>query len=141
MNTDEERLEKINQITEKIIGCAFAVANTLGVGFLEKVYENALAHELTNKGLCVDQQRPVDVYYQDKVVVVYVADLVVEDCVPVELKAAKALDEAHRSQCINHLRATGYRIGLLINFGTPKIEIKRIANPLASSIPCNSPCS
>lgn len=131
MNADQQQQERINQITEKIIGCAFSIANTLGVGFLEKVYENALAHELKKKGLRVDQQRPVDVYYDERVVGVYVADLVVEDCVPVELKAAKGLDEAHRAQCINHLRATGFQIGLLINFGTPKIEIKRIANPLA----------
>jgi GxxExxY protein len=129
MNTDEERIEQINQITEKIIGAAFQVANQLGVGFLEKVYENALAHELRKSGLRVDLQRPVDVYYDDIVVGVYIADLIVEDCVPVELKAVKALDDAHRAQCINHLRATGFRIGLLINFGTPKIEIKRIANP------------
>ncbi len=133
MNTDQQREERINQITERIIGCAYSIANTLGVGFLEKVYANALAHELTKSGLRVDQQRPVDVYYDDHVVGVYVADLVVEDCVPVELKAAKALDDAHRAQCINHLRATGYQIGLLINFGTPRIEIKRIVNPLAQS--------
>jgi GxxExxY protein len=129
MNTDEERLEQINQITEKIIGAAFQVSNQLGIGFLEKVYENALAHELRKNGLRVEQQRPVDVYYDDVVVGVYIADLVVEGCVPVELKAAKALDDAHRAQCINHLRATGFCIGLLINFGTAKIEIKRIANP------------
>jgi GxxExxY protein len=130
MNTDWDKLERINQITDKIIGGAFDVANELGVGFLEKVYENALAHELRKQGLQVDQQRPVDVYYDGIIVGVYVADLIVEGIVPVELKATKALDQAHRAQCLNHLRATGFQIGLLINFGTPRIEIKRIANPL-----------
>jgi GxxExxY protein len=130
MNTDEGQLERINQITEKVIGAAFKVANALGIGFLEKVYENALAHELRKSGLQVEQQRPVDVYYDGIEVGVYIADLVVEGTVPVELKAAKALDAAHHAQCINHLRASGFRIGLLINFGTPKIEIKRLANPI-----------
>src|SRR5262249_47931964 len=130
MNTDAHRLEQINQITEKIIGCAFKVANTLGIGFLEKVYENALAHELRKADLHVEQQRPLDVSYDGIVVGVYVADIIVENCVPIELKSAKAIDDAHMAQCINHLRATGYPIELLINFGTPKIEIKRIANPL-----------
>jgi GxxExxY protein len=129
MSTDFGDEERINTITEKIIGAAFHVANELGVGFLEKVYENALAHELRKVRLHVDQQRPVDVYYDGVVVGVYIADLIVDGCVPVELKSAKALDDAHRAQCINHLRATGFHIGLLINFGTPKIEIKRIANP------------
>ena len=129
MDTDTEKIERINQITERVIGAAFKVANALGVGFLEKVHENALAHELRKSGLQVEQQRPVDVYYDGVVVGVYIADLIVEGFVPVELKAAKALDDAHRAQCLNHLRATGFQIGLLINFGTPKIEIKRMANP------------
>jgi GxxExxY protein len=131
MNADEEQMERINAITEGVIGCAFKVANELGIGFLEKVYENALAHDLRKQGLKVEQQRPVDVYYDDVIVGVYVVDLLVENIVPLELKSAKALDDAHKAQCINHLRATGFQIGLLINFGTPKIEIKRIANPLA----------
>ena len=91
MNTDFEAQDRINGITEKIIGAAFQVANELGVGFLEKVYENALAHELRTVGLQVDQQRPVDVYYDGVVVGVYVADLIVEACVPVELKVSQSL--------------------------------------------------
>src|ERR1044072_7616695 len=110
MNTDRVVL---NRLSEKIIGCAFVVSNTLGVGFLEKVYENALAHELRKIGLQVEQQRPVDVDYDGVVVGVYVADLIVEGCVPIELKAAKGLEQAHRAQCLNHLRATGYKVGLL----------------------------
>jgi GxxExxY protein len=130
MDTDENRLQQINSITEKIIGGAFKVANALGVGFLEKVYENSLSHELRKAGLHVEQQKSIDVIYDGVVVGLYVPDLFVENCIPVELKCAKALDDAHLAQCINHLRATGCPIELLINFGTPKIEIKRIANPL-----------
>ena len=85
---------------------------------------------MRKNGLEVDQQRPVDVYYDGVVVGVYVADLIVEGTVPIELKSAKAIDDAHKAQCLNHLRATGYQIGLLINFGTPKIEIKRMINPV-----------
>jgi GxxExxY protein len=130
MNTDGHELDRINQITEKIIGAAFKVANTLGIGFLEKVYENSLSHELRKAGLHVEQQKSIDVLYDGVVVGLYIADLIVEDIVPVELKSAKSLDDTHLAQCINHLRATGYPIELLINFGTPKLEIKRIANPL-----------
>jgi len=129
MNTDESRLERVNNITQQIIGAAFKVANTLGAGFLEKVYENALAHELRKSGLVVEPQKPIDVVYDCVIVGQYFADLVVENLVLIELKAAKALDDIHMAQCLNHLRATGHPIELLINFGTPRIEIKRIANP------------
>lgn len=115
-------------LTRRIIGCAFAVSNTLGAGFLEKVYENALAYELRKAGLQVEQQKAIHVVYDDVVVGEYVADLVVGGEVIVELKAAKALDEIHYAQCLNYLRATGLRVCLLINFGTPKIQIKRFVN-------------
>jgi len=115
-------------VTEKIIGCAYAVANTLGSGFLEKVYENALAHELRKAGLSLRQQFSVDVYYDSVRVGDYVADLLVENEVLVELKAIKALDNVHLAQCMNYLKATGLQVCLLINFGTPRIEIKRILN-------------
>jgi GxxExxY protein len=125
MNAVEERAS-INQITEKVLGCAYRVANSLGCGFLEKVYENALAHELRKSGLRVAQQTSVVVQYDGIVAGEYVADLLVEDRVLLELKAAKALDEIHQAQCINYLKATGLRICLLINFGTPTIEVKRL---------------
>jgi GxxExxY protein len=125
MNTDEHRL---NSITEKVIGCAYRVANGLGPGFLEKVYENALAHELKKAGVAVEQQRRVMILYDGTVVGDYVADLLVEEVVLVELKAAKALDEVHLAQCLNYLRGASLRIGLLINFGTARIEIKRVVN-------------
>jgi GxxExxY protein len=125
MNTDEHRL---NSITEKVIGCAYRVANGLGPGFLEKVYENALAHELRKAGIAVEQQKRVLVLYDGIVVGDYVADLLVEEVVLVELKAAKALDEVHLAQCLNYLRGASLRIGLLINFGTARIEVKRVVN-------------
>jgi GxxExxY protein len=115
-------------LTEAIIGCTYTVANTLGNGFLEKVYENALAHELKKKGLKVEQQCSVPVHYDDIVIGEYLADLLVEGKVLVELKAVKAIEDIHKAQCLHYLKATGKQICLLINFGTPKIQIKRIVN-------------
>ena len=125
MTTD---LETLNCWTQRIIGCAYSVSNTLGAGFLEKVYENALAHELRKIGLRATQQQPLHVLYDGVVVGDYVADLIVEGSIILELKAAKAFDDIHFAQCINYLKATRMRICLLINFGQPKIEIKRFAN-------------
>jgi GxxExxY protein len=122
MNTDED---KLNQLTEKVIGCAFTVANKLGCGFLEKVYENALAHEVRKAGFDVQQQSPILVRYDGVVVGDYVADLIVEGLVIVELKACKDLDNVHSAQCLNYLLATGLPVCLLINFGKPRIQIQR----------------
>jgi len=115
------------ETTERIIGCAFKVANALGVGFLEKVYENALAYEMRKAGLHVEQQRVLNVRYDGIVVGAYAADLIVEHEVLVELKIARALEDAHLAQCLNYLRSTDLELCLLVNFGTPKIQIKRIA--------------
>ena len=115
-------------ITEKIIGSSYRVANTLGTGFLEKVYENALAYELTKTGLSFKKQQPITVFYADIIAGEYVADFLVEGEVIVELKAIKQLEPPHFAQCMNYLRATGKSVGLLINFGNPKIEIKRVVN-------------
>jgi GxxExxY protein len=123
MNADDT---VVNRLSERIIGCAFTVANTLGSGFLEKVYENALAHELRKAGLVVAQQRGIIVRYDGVIVGEYAVDLLVEDAVLVELKAIKALDDIHHAQCLNYLRATGLHLCLLINFGKPRLEIKRI---------------
>jgi GxxExxY protein len=90
MNADARRLD---EITEKVIGCAFNVSNVLGIGFLEKVYENALAHEIMKSGLTVKQQKPIQVSYDGAVVGDYTVDLLVQDSVLVELKAVKAFDE------------------------------------------------
>jgi GxxExxY protein len=122
--------ERLNELSGRIIGCAFTVLNTLGAGFLEKVYENALALELRKVGLVAEQQRGVQVMYDDSVVGEYFTDLLVEDEIVVELKAIKALDEAHRAQCVNYLKATDLRLGLVLNFGTSRLEIKRVANRL-----------
>ena len=94
--------------------------------FLEKVYENALVIELRRAGLTLRQQHPVHVYYDGRTVGDYVVDLLVEDCVMVELKATKTFDEVHTAQCMNCLRATKLNLCLLVNFGTPRAQIKRI---------------
>ena len=118
--------EELNQITERVIGCAYTVSNGLGAGFLEKVYENALAHELRKNGLDVIQQHPIQVLYDGVVVGDFVADLLVEHEVLVELKAVKALDDVHLAQCLNYLKATGRSLCLLLNFGTPRVQVKRV---------------
>ena len=120
----------MNDLTEKIIGCAYAVGNTLGSGFLEKVYENALVHELRKSGVDVLQQHPIKVIYDDVVVGDFVADLLVAGSVLVELKSVKALDAVHMAQCLNYLKATGLKVCLLINFGGTKLELKRLVNSL-----------
>lgn len=125
MHRDEIAL---NRISERVIGCAFGVMNRLGSGFLEKVYENALAYELRKAGLSVAQQHEITVRYDDIVVGEYTADMLVEDVVVVELKAVKMLDSVHTAQCINYLKATGLHLCLLLNFGKPRVEIQRVAN-------------
>jgi GxxExxY protein len=126
MNTDEHR----SGTTPKIIGCCYTVANTLGCGFLEKVYENSLAYELRQAGFAVEQQKALRVRYRDIVVGEYIADLVVEGSVLVELKVVRQFDEVHMAQCLNYLRAAGLQICLLINFGAPRLQIKRVVNGL-----------
>jgi GxxExxY protein len=113
-----------------VIGGVFTVLNTLGAGFLEKVYENAPAYELRAAGLAVVQQYGIRVHYKDVVVGEYAADLLVEEMLLVELKAVNALAEVHAMQCINYLKASRLRLCLLLNFGKPWLEIKRVANGL-----------
>jgi GxxExxY protein len=120
--------DELNSITEKIIGSSFEVSNTLGSGFLEKVYENSLVIEIKKTGLSVLQQDPIPVYYDEDLVGDYFADILVENKIIVELKTVKNLDNTHFAQCMNYLRATNLKLCLLINFGNPKVEIKRIAN-------------
>ena len=111
-------------LTETIIGCAFKVHNALGAGFLEKVYENALAIALRKQGLRVVQQESIRVYYEGEVVGDYCADLWVEDQVLVEVKAVEALNKAHEVQLVTSLVATRLDVGLLINFGQ-SVQVKR----------------
>jgi GxxExxY protein len=119
-------VEDLNALTEKIIGCAYEVSNGLGAGFLEKVYENAMAMELRRAGLAVVRQHPVSVTYRSENVGDYYADLLVEGSVIVERKAVKALDDVHLAQCLNYLKAAGLSICLLVNFGRPRAEMRRV---------------
>jgi GxxExxY protein len=115
---------KHSELTNAIINAFYHVYNTLGYGFLEKVYENALAYELRKRGYRVCQQAPIAVRYDGVVVGEYFADLGVEDAVIVELKAAKAIVPEHEAQLINYLKATDIDVGLLLNFG-PQPQVRR----------------
>ncbi len=116
---------KINEITYQINGAVFEVNRVLGAGFLEKVYENALVIELHERGLKADSQVPLKVHYKGKVVGEYVVDIMVEDQVILELKSVDKLQKIHEAQLLNYLKATGMKVGLLINFKYPKADIKR----------------
>lgn len=117
-----------NQISEKIIGCTFKVSNALGAGFLERVYQNALMIELADNGLFPEKEKAITIYYKDKIVGEYYADILVNNQVIIETKAIKTLTEVHQAQLLNYLKATDLKLGLLINFGTPKVQIKRMIN-------------
>ena len=112
------------EITSKVINAFYTVYNTLGYGFLEKVYENSLALELSKRGMKVEQQAPINVSYNSSIVGEYFADLLVEDCVALELKAAESITEQHKAQLLNYLKATEYEVGLLLNFG-PEAKFAR----------------
>jgi len=114
-------------ITEKIRQSAFEVHKYFGNGFLEKVYENALAYKVRKNGIVCTQQLPVNVYFEDDVIVgEYVADIEVEKKIIIEVKAIETLSKKHYAQVKHYLKATKYRLGLLINFGTSKLQFKRI---------------
>jgi GxxExxY protein len=112
------------EITDAIINAFYTVYNTLGYGFLEKVYENSLAYELSKRGLQVRSQLPIQVYYDGQLMGEYFADLLVEECIIVELKAVDNLHPHHSAQLLNYLKATDIEVGLLCNFG-PKPEFVR----------------
>ena len=115
------------ELTESILACAFRVYNTLGNGFLEKVYENALAHELRKGGLRVEQQARIEVLYDGVCVGEYFADIAVEGKVILEVKVCETLQPVHEAQLLHYLKATGYHIGYLLNFGSKgKLEFKRM---------------
>lgn len=114
-----------DQLTGKIIAAAYAVYNTLGFGFLEKIYENAMLHELRKNGFSVAQQAPLAVYYDERVIGEFFMDLYVEDEIVVELKSVLNLHIEHEVQLVNYLTATRKDIGLLINFGPNGVEVKR----------------
>ncbi len=112
-------------LTEKIIGCAYRVYNSMGFGFVESVYEKCIIIELRKIGLIVDIQKAIKVFYKDELVGEFIADLIVNDAIIVELKSVKQLVQAHEVQLVNYLVATGKPIGLLINFGERHVEVKR----------------
>jgi GxxExxY protein len=118
--------QELNKITERILGCAYKVSNTLGIGFVEKVYENAHALEMRKDGLKVFQQHPIKVLYDGVIVGEFFADMLVDDFVLIELKAVSALNNEHLAQTFNYLRATGLPTCMLINFGQPKIQVRRL---------------
>ncbi len=115
-------------LVDSIVSCAYKVSRILGCGFLEKVYENALSIELTASGLNIETQKLVKVQYEGQVIGDYYADMIVEDEIVVELKAVKAIENIHFAQCQNYLKATGKKLGLVINFGEEKVKIRRVAN-------------
>lgn len=113
------------QLTYKLRGCIFEVSKELGAGFLEKVYENALTIELDRQGIAYKVQHPLIIHYKGSVVGEYIADLLVEDKVIVELKAVNKILPVHEAQLLNYLKATQIKLGLLVNFTYPKATIKR----------------
>jgi GxxExxY protein len=118
--------EDVNLLSNRIIGGAARVLTELGAGFLETVYENALAHELGKSGLSVARRYRMAVRYDGVEVGEYVADMLVEDKILVDLRAARAINDSHRAQCVNYLKASGLHLCLLLNFGRPRLEFKRV---------------
>jgi GxxExxY protein len=119
----DERMEKL---TERIIGSGFEVLNELGHGFPEAIYQKALAHELGQSGISVEQQVPFEVRYKGVLVGNYYADIVVDKRVIIELKTVEKLVPAHVGQVLNYLRAGNLHVGLLLNFAKPKLEYRRV---------------
>ncbi len=126
-------MEERKKLSELVIACAYDVSNRLGVGFLESVYENALSVELEKRGIQHQQQKPLKVFYDGVVVGNFVTDLIVEDKLLVELKVVTTLLSNHKAQLMNYLKATGMPVGLLLNFGTPKVGVQRIVNQYIES--------
>ena len=118
------RMEE-DKLTFKVRGCIYEVFRVLGAGFLEQVYQQALVQELEAQGLRAENHRALEVAYKGKPVGLYVADILVEDRIVLELKAAQSLTKAHEAQLLNCLKASGKRVGLLVNFAHPKAEIRR----------------
>jgi len=115
-------------LAESIVNCEYKVGRVLGCGFLEKVYENALAIEFASEGLNIETQKLITIYYEGQIIGDYYADLIVDDEIIIELKAVKVLENIHFAQCQNYLKATGKKLGLIINFGEEKVKVRRVAN-------------
>ena len=112
--------------SKAIVKSAYDVHRILGPGFLEKVYENALIHELKTRDIKYEAQKAIDIYYKDINVGKYIADILVDDKIIIEVKANSGLCDEHFAQLLNYLKATKNRLGILINFGQPKIQIRRV---------------
>jgi GxxExxY protein len=134
MNVDEHESKTL----EAVIGAAYEVANHLGGGFLEKVYERSLEHECRLRGLTVRAQVRCPVRYKGRLVGEYVADLVVDGSVVVELKCVDAIAKPHVGQCLNYLKASGLRVALLVNFQRSKVEWRKV---VFDSVACSPPGS
>jgi len=131
---------KHQDVTDGIIGAFYQVNNTLGYGFLEKVYENALCYELRQRGYTVATQTPITVWYKGVPVGEYFADMIVNQCVIVELKSGTALNPAHEAQLLNYLKATNIEVGLLLLFGpAPQIKRKVFSHPNDSKASVSNP--
>ena len=123
---DENKNIIHKDLSYKIIELALEVHNELGCGFLEKVYENALMILFEREGIPAKQQAPADVYFQSKVVGQYFADILVDDKMILELKVVEVISNIHKAQVLNYLRATGMKLGLILNFAKPRFEYKRL---------------
>jgi GxxExxY protein len=128
MGTDQTRMEVLahGETTSRIIGAAFEVHNVLGYGFLEKVYQRAMQVELIKRGSSAETETPIHVLYKNAVVGEYYADLLVDRCVIVEIKVARSYNPADEAQLLNELKATGMKVGMLVNFGRERVEHKRM---------------
>jgi GxxExxY protein len=115
---------RYRELSEKVIAAAYAVHKELGCGFMEKVYQNAIALELEERGVACSREAPLHVVYHGKIVGEYCADVIVENRIVVEIKAVSRLDPVHEVQLVNYLKATGLNVGLLLNFGR-SVEVKR----------------
>ena len=124
---------KHKELTERIIGCTYRVYNKMGFGFLESVYEKCLLVELKKAGLHASSQNPITVYYDNDVVGEFIADVLVDDLIILELKSVRRVVKAHEVQLVNYLTATGLDVGFIINFAGSKVEIKRKVRELAES--------
>ena len=123
---DENKNIVYKDLSYKIIELALEVHNELGCGFLEKVYENALMVLLDREGIPAKQQAPADVYFHNKVIGQYYADILVDNKIILELKTVEAISDVHKAQVLNYLRATGIKLGLIMNFAKPRFKYKRL---------------
>jgi len=128
--------EALNELTERVLGAIFEVSNTLGAGFLEKVYQRALLRELGLRGMQAIAEASLTVTYKGHSVGEYFADILVEDALVLELKCVERLAGEHTAQCLNYLRTSGRSVCLLVNFHKPKVEWKRIVNAFPVIAPC-----